>query len=311
MRPASLATALLVASASLVPGLAMQQAGAASGRCDPGKGVTVVVDYGPLRSGTDLFCAGDGGGQEVAEIMRRAGVGFEYTSGQPFVCRIQGLPGADRESCTNTPPPNAYWGLFTSDGSTSWRYASQGAASQNVPNGGSVGWRFQDGGSREDPGLSPTPRPAPKPEPRPDPKPSPAQADGPGSATDSGPARSAPPTPQQATSASASASPSASTGAERSQGPADGGKTRAKSKDASAGKDGKRQRREDSADRERATESSSVTDSAADPVEEVEPLSAAGDDTGSAGGLLPLLVGGLVVLGLGGYAAIVAWRRRV
>lgn len=309
MRPASFAAALVVALTSLVPGLALQQAGAVPGRCDPGKGVTVVVDYGPLRSGIDLFCATDGAGQEVAEVMRRAGVGFEYTSGQPFVCRIQGLPGADKESCTNTPPPNAYWGLFTSDGSTSWRYATQGAASQNVPNGGSIGWRFQDGGDRDNPGAAPTPRPAPKPTP----KPSPAEAEGSGGGTTSA-TGSASPTPPARSSATGSASASASASAERSRGAAAGAKTKAKAKDAEdKGRDAKRKRGDGPGERDRVTppEYSSVTDSAAEPVEEVEPLSATGDDGGSTGGLLPLVVGGLVALGLGGYAAIAARRRRV
>ena len=309
MRPASLATALLVAVTALVgPGLAAQPAGAVAGRCEPGKGVTVVVDYGPLRSGIDLFCATDGGGRDAAEIMRRAGVSFNYTAGQPFVCRIQGLPGSDRESCTDTPPPDAYWGLFTSDGSSTWSYASQGAASQTVRNGGSVGWRFQDGGDRENPGAGPTPRPAKaEASPKPSPKPSPAEGEG------SGPSGSASPTPQARSSASQSASASASASARSSAASAKGAKD-----DDTAGRKGKdedgkpERRRAVASDRESGdADASTVTDAAAEPVEEVEPLSAAGDDTGSAGGLLPLLIGGLAVLGLGTYAAIAARRRRV
>ena len=57
-----------------------------------------------------------------------AGPGFSltYVQRQPgFVCRINGAPASD--PCVNTPPADAYWGLWWSDGkSGSWTYSSVG-----------------------------------------------------------------------------------------------------------------------------------------------------------------------------------------
>jgi hypothetical protein len=121
--------------------------------CD---GVLVVVDPGPLGGGVREACADTVG--SAADVMVEAGVRFTYAEGQPFVCRIDGVPGPDREDCRGTPPGDAYWGLFWSDGTgDAWRYSSLGLAALEVPAGGAVGWRFQDGAEREDPRAAPGP----------------------------------------------------------------------------------------------------------------------------------------------------------
>jgi hypothetical protein len=82
---------------------------------------------------------------------------MSYVSGEPFVCRIQGRPDSSSEDCNGTPPANAYWGLFSSDGKpATWSYSSRGVSSLKVPAGGSIGWRFQNGGSLDRPGAAPT-----------------------------------------------------------------------------------------------------------------------------------------------------------
>ena len=58
---------------------------------------------------------------------------------------------------------HAYWGLFWSDGrSGTWTYASVGVGSLRVPAGGFIGWRFQDGGARSAPGVTPCLRAPPR-----------------------------------------------------------------------------------------------------------------------------------------------------
>ena len=74
--------------------------------------------------------------------------------------------------CVSTPPANAYWGLYWSNGTSgSWSYSSLGVGSLTVPAGGSVAFAWQ-GGPRVRP-ASPPPLPgrsplADQPHPEPD-----------------------------------------------------------------------------------------------------------------------------------------------
>ena len=289
--------------------VASAPAQAVAGRCAPGEGVTVVVDYGPLRSGVDLFCDRDGGGKTAASIMTAAGIQWQYTTGQPFMCRIEGYPTADEETCSNTPPANAYWGLFWSDGSPqTWSYASQGASSQRVPNGGSVGWRFQDGGDRDYPGAAPTARPKPAPSPDPSPRPSPEPSQDTGTTAAPGPSRtaesSAPAKPRETAAesttsearASATAKPTAEEQDER------------KGRDERSGRD--REQDEDVAVLgSEATADPDETEVTTADSELVEPLGAADDGLGGDDVLL-LGLAGLAAAGLAVYGVLLARRRR-
>ncbi|MCL3820328.1 hypothetical protein [Aeromicrobium wangtongii] len=79
-----------------------------------------------------------------------------------FVCRVDGAP--DSAGCVNTPPSDAYWGLFWSDGrSGTWTYASEGVGSLKVPAGGWVALVFQDSPDRSLPAVVPTGSTAPAP----------------------------------------------------------------------------------------------------------------------------------------------------
>lgn len=304
--------ALLGAAATVVLGATVAgptPAQAVAGRCASGDGVTVVVDYGPLRSGLDYFCDRDGGGKTAASIMTAAGIQWQYTTGQPFVCRIQGLPSTEQESCTDTPPPNAYWGLFWSDGSPqTWTYASQGASSQRVPDGGSVGWRFQDGGDRENPGAAPTARPKASPSPQPAPKPSSEpskQAASGAPEADPAPETSAPPSPR---------GPQSESTAPRTR--TEGGKTSDEKGDDRKGEDRDRppERKRDKAEdvtvlgSEETDEPDGTEASTADS-ELVTPVGASDEGLG-ANDVLLLAVAGLAASGLAGYGVLMARRRR-
>jgi MYXO-CTERM domain-containing protein len=158
MRAAFLAAALFLPALSV--GTVATPAHATAGRCPEGTGVTVVVDRGSLGGGTQVGCAPDGAGVPGAQVVTAAGFPLTFVSGQPFVCRISGVPAAGAEDCSGTPPADAYWGLFWSDGDpASWTYASIGITGLDVPEGGSIGWRWQDGGARDLPGTAPNAQP--------------------------------------------------------------------------------------------------------------------------------------------------------
>lgn len=198
---ASLVLALLFALPLTLVGPAAPAA-AAPGRCEPGMGVTVVVDFGGLGGGVPIGCDPGGDGSKAANaVVTAAGFTITYAAGQPFVCRIDGKPSSGQESCQRTPPADAYWGLFWSDGkSGSWTYSSKGIASLKVPDGGSIGLRWQDGGERDLPGAAPTVSAAPTPKPRPTPRPSATETPAP--PPSAAPSRSSVPAPSVTPSSS-------------------------------------------------------------------------------------------------------------
>lgn len=164
-RLTSLLAALLLGSAA---GVVAAAGTAAAAACPQGQGVTVVV-------GSSISCDANGGGS-AADNFSDAGYTLTRVDRQPgFVCQINGEPAS--ASCVNTPPSNAYWGLFWSDGTSgTWKYASQGAYSLSVPAGGWVGFRFQDSNTRTAPGVTPggpAPKPTSKPTVKPKAKPTP------------------------------------------------------------------------------------------------------------------------------------------
>lgn len=157
---------------------------AAAAVCGPGDGVSVVVDGRGLGRSLSSACDADGGGKTGSEIVPSVGYPIDYVQRQPgFVCRVSGAPASD--PCVNTPPADAYWGLFWSDGkSGTWSYASTGITGLRIPAGGSIGLAWQDGSGRKVPGTAPpvaSSAPSSEPTPKPSkPKPTPASTASPG-----------------------------------------------------------------------------------------------------------------------------------
>ncbi len=153
--------ARIVAAATLVAAayVGLPAAPAAAADCASADGVTVVVDFHELGGGVQSACVADGGGQTASQLFPAAGFPLDYVQRQPgFVCRVSGKP-ADNP-CVNTPPADAYWGLYWSDGQSGrWTYATSSAGGQHVPDGGYVGFSWQGGGDSTPPGASPTPHP--------------------------------------------------------------------------------------------------------------------------------------------------------
>ena len=205
------AACLLVAVATLaLPGVSVAPASAAA--CSDAGGISVVVDFKGLGGGEKVACV-RGGSAYARTLFTTAGFSLEDVPSQRgFVCRIDGKPNAEAESCANTPPANAYWGLFWSNGTNgSWNYSSTGAGGLKVPAGGSVAFAWQSSQSKSFPTSAPpkhdppTSVPPPKPTPSTQPTtPAPAAP----TTESSGVAPSASPT------ASATPSPSASPRAE-------------------------------------------------------------------------------------------------
>lgn len=138
---ARLAAVALVGAAA---GVGVTAAPAQAAKCAPGSGVTVVVN-------NSARCDSDGGGNAFSNF-RDAGHALTQVKTQPgFVCQVDGAPASD---CAKTPPKDAYWGLFWSDGKSGWKYSSEGVSSLNVPQGGSVAFVFQNSTSKTYPSVS-------------------------------------------------------------------------------------------------------------------------------------------------------------
>ena len=104
-----------------------------------------------------------GAGKTAWDQLKDVGYKLEGVQQQPgFVCRINAKPSPAQDACFNTPPADAYWSLWWSDGkSGKWAFSSMGAGSLKVPEGGYVAMSWQDGDGKAEPGQSPTPHPSP------------------------------------------------------------------------------------------------------------------------------------------------------
>ncbi len=189
------AVAVLVTAAAGGLG-AVSVAGPASAAPCPGtSGVTVVVEYGALGGGTDVSCAAEGG-RTADRLLEDAGHALTFLQRFPaFVCRIDGVPADD--PCVNTPPADAYWGLWWSDGeSGEWSYSSLAAGSLTVPAGGYVAMVWDGSAGDVRPQTHAPAHPTPTPTPTPTKKPSPTQGPAPSATPTAGPTATAEPTPE-------------------------------------------------------------------------------------------------------------------
>ncbi|MGH3362736.1 MAG: hypothetical protein ACRDOM_09805 [Nocardioides sp.] len=146
--------AVVLAAATVVAVLGGAPASAAEqpARCPSARAVMVVVDFAELGGGVTQSCR-PSGGSAALELFEDSGHPITYVQRQPgFVCRVSGKPVED--PCVVTPPDDAYWGLWWSDaGSTEWSYATVGADSLTIPDGGAVAFAWHDGGDRTPPGV--------------------------------------------------------------------------------------------------------------------------------------------------------------
>jgi hypothetical protein len=182
------AAALAVAAAGLVVPSPAQ-----ASTCSTASGVSVVVDFHQLGGGVNSSCDAGGAGKYAAQQFADVGHVLTYVDNEPFVCQVDGAP--DR-TCPRTPPADAYWSLWWSDGkSGTWSYASVGVTALKVPNGGYVALSWQGQSSQAKPRVAPSARNGGSPSPSPSHHPSSAPASGgPGQAPSSAPAPTTAPT---------------------------------------------------------------------------------------------------------------------
>ncbi|MDQ4036829.1 MAG: hypothetical protein M3313_00380 [Actinomycetota bacterium] len=115
--------------------------------------IAVIVSFNELGGGTRTACIDDVDSGFAA--LDAAGYDVTPVAGQPFVCRINGVPAND--PCQRIPPATAYWAYWTAPMGGSWSYATIGAGSQDPEPGGVQGWSF---GADAEPAIAP-PDPAP------------------------------------------------------------------------------------------------------------------------------------------------------
>jgi len=129
--------------------------------CSTASGVSVVVDFHQLGGGVQSFCDAGGAGETAAAQFTDAGHALTYVQGEAFVCQVDSVPDTQ---CQRTPPGNAYWSLWWSDGkSGEWKYSSVGVTGLEVPAGGSVGLSWQGQTSQAKPRVAPPAPHAPSP----------------------------------------------------------------------------------------------------------------------------------------------------
>ena len=289
----ALATATVVLP---VGGLGATSATAAT--CAAGGGVSVVVDFNSLGGGVQTACVAGGGGDKASAIFGAAGHTLGRVQQQPgFVCRVDGLPSAEQEACVKTPPADAYWGLWWSNGTSgTWTYSTVGVDGLTIPDGGSVALSWDDVDGSAPPSATPpkaaasSPSSAPASSPAASPTKKATPAAGGGGTSDS---------PSGGSSSSAEASSSATAGPSATS-----------TTDESATE---RKRARKGRDSDEATASATATDSATPEVEPSADTAAERRTTEAAAAEadgLPVWVApvALLVLATGGGAAV--WLRR-
>lgn len=207
------AAAVLVAAAA---GVVAPAAPASAATCATADGVVVVVDFHQLGGGLRQSCDPSGGGHSAARLFGDAGFSLTRVQTQPgFVCRVNGLPASD--PCHSTPPADAYWALWWADATSgSWRYATMGVDSLDIPRGGYVALSWSTGSTAARPGVAPTRQvaaPAPSPTASPSPTSTPARESAPATQSASSEPTAPASTAQVTTKRKGHSTPSASTSA--------------------------------------------------------------------------------------------------
>ncbi|OUZ09304.1 hypothetical protein BHE97_11335 [Aeromicrobium sp. PE09-221] len=138
---------LIAAAALVLPGLvAVAAPSAAQSECEDPADIPILVDYGPLEAEQQVVCAEGAAQMSALAAITGAGVDLEGTTeyGDSVVCRVEGRPGADVESCDSMPAGDSFWGFYIgSDGA--WEFAQQGVDQQILEEGEFVALAYGDG----------------------------------------------------------------------------------------------------------------------------------------------------------------------
>jgi len=297
-------TAAVVLAAAVGPGLTLTagSAPAAAATCSTTSGVSVLVDFKELGGGIQGTCVANGGGQRASSLFPTAGFPLTYVQNEPgFVCRVSAKPAQD--PCVDTPPTDAYWGLWWSDGKNGvWNYANYGASALKVPAGSSVAFAWkQGGGSASAPGVAPAVHQAAAPTKAPTKKPSTKPSTKPGKQ---------PSKPSKQPSKAATEAP-AKESAPQASAPAETAATSATPSESATPSGAATPTPTDSASAAAEATDAAPTDTSASPTEISEPeVVPAAEQTTEDGGVPTWLVVAMLVTILGAIGAVAVHRRR-
>lgn len=146
-----------MAALAAVTGLTSAQAAEPPGCEGPGQ-VTVVVDPQELGGEPTERCVdlADVEGEVALDVLEAAGHEVEGSAefGDAVVCRVDGAPAPEAESCRSMPSADAYWTFWLADGEA-WIFAQQGVDSQPVAGGDVLAMSFQQGTDEAPPRVDP------------------------------------------------------------------------------------------------------------------------------------------------------------
>ena len=127
----SLLVSLLVSGAMTLVG---GSAAYAHGDCVAGTDAVVVLDATELGGEERVLCAVDAVGATGLDALTAAGLEYEETSAatMPLVCRIDGLPTPEDESCEASLDGEGYWAFLVASEGGEWAYAQTGLGEHQV-----------------------------------------------------------------------------------------------------------------------------------------------------------------------------------
>lgn len=137
-RGISAASAFALVAGGVLLGAPAASAAQSGQACEPGQGVTVVVDFTDLGGDLQIGCAkGDpANGREALEAA-----GFKPVDSQPgLICTINSQP----DPCP-TEFTGSFWSYWHADASGDWQSYMVGADSSDPAVGELEGWRYSDG----------------------------------------------------------------------------------------------------------------------------------------------------------------------
>lgn len=116
--------------------------------------IEFYLDYGSLKNSVSKKCIDSKVNVNALEFLtRNLNLEIEGTAkyGNSIVCRINGYPDLQRESCASMPPENAFWAIILKKHSSipfvrnDWGWAQEGIDKIDLAPGDSLGLIFKEG----------------------------------------------------------------------------------------------------------------------------------------------------------------------
>ncbi len=108
-------------------GGAPASAATAEDSCDPATDVVVTIDASTLGGEYTSLCVTDADGDPVLDVLAATGIPVA-TASDGALCRLDGFPTPEQESCGASPSGDGRWTLFAAEVDGDWAYAQQDPA---------------------------------------------------------------------------------------------------------------------------------------------------------------------------------------